>query len=78
MTLTWEGMHPGTANDDRIYAKGFDKGRQIEAGYLAMLLNDELTQMKKSGHVEDGDVAGLSFAINYIEKRAEKLAERGN
>lgn len=77
--LTWEGMHSGTARDDRTYALGIEKGRFLEVGYLIVKLNDELTQVKnqtKDPHSGIPSLMGLETAIRLLEGRAEQIRIR--
>lgn len=79
---TWEGMHSGTAQDDRIYAKGIEKGRFLEAGYIVTLLQAELTRIKKLRFdSEEGPniiqgLYGLEKAIDILDRRCEEVGKR--
>lgn len=75
---TWEGMHSGTAQDDRIYAKGIEKGRFLEAGYIVTLLQAELTRIKKlrSDYEECSNIYGLEKAIDILDRRCEEVGKR--
>jgi len=80
--VTWEGMHSGTAQDDRIYAKGVEKGRLLEAGYLITLLQAELTRLKKTrfdskeGPQIIQGLYGLEKAIDILDNRCTELRKR--
>lgn len=80
--VTWEGMHSGTAEDDRTYAKGIEKGRFLEIGYLIAQLQAELTKISKQRFDSpDSDriipsLMGLETAIRLLEGRAEQIRVR--
>lgn len=80
--LTWEGMHSGTASDDRSYAKGIEKGRFLEGGYLITLLVSELAEVKKTKFTNTNaktiihSMESLETAIRVLENRCEELRRR--
>lgn len=80
--LTCEGMHSGTAQDDRMYAKGIEKGRFFEVGYLIAQLQAELTKVSKQRFDSpDSDriipsLQGLETAIALLESRADQIRIR--
>jgi hypothetical protein len=80
--MTWEGMHSGTARDDRSYALGVEKGRFFEGGYLIRLLQDELTKVKNQRFdTPDKDriipgIVGLETAIKVLEDRCDQIRQR--
>ena len=80
--LTWEGMHYGTALEDRSYAKGVEKGRFLEGGYLITLLVAELTKVKQTKFTDTNaksiihSMESLETAIRVLENRCEELRRR--
>jgi hypothetical protein len=75
-------MHSGTAQDDKSYALGMEKGRFFEGGYLITLLQAELTQLKRQRFdTPDKDriipgMVGLETAIKILEDRCEQIRKR--
>lgn len=79
---TWQGMHSGTAEEDKAYAKGIEKGRFLEAGYIVTLLQAELTRIKRlrfdseeGPHIIQG-LYGVEKAIDILDNRCTELRER--
>lgn len=59
-------MHSGTANEDKAYAQGMDKGRFFESGYL-------LAQLCS---LSNNPEATLADAIELLENRTAVLRRR--
>jgi hypothetical protein len=75
-------MHSGTAEEDKAYAKGIEKGRFLEAGYIVTLLQAELTRIKRlrfdseeGPHIIQG-LYGVEKAIDILDNRCTELRER--